>query len=231
MCDVVDHDCAVGTSQCVSKQRTKSVLSYTLFVVGRDRRGCGRYRGDWKICWTTSDETTTILLWWSPRMEWVTATLQSTINTESTTTATTSTTSSKVRDVTPYFTSFSMHACTHLFQPTWLTDATLLATQLGRCLITSSGIPDMTRNSDSISLVGGITRCTCGSWHIILPFGLISQDFSDPARPRTAKSSAIAYKQLILDNGFPEPDGDRAGNNFSSMFCIVIALFVAMLFK
>ncbi|XP_065348184.1 myrosinase 1-like [Cloeon dipterum] len=36
-------------------------------------------------------------------------------------------------------------------------------------------------------------------------FGLYHVDFNDPLRPRTPKSSATFYKQVIADNGFPAP--------------------------
>ncbi|CAB3361862.1 Hypothetical predicted protein [Cloeon dipterum] len=36
-------------------------------------------------------------------------------------------------------------------------------------------------------------------------FGLYQVDFNDPSRPRTRKESAIAYAQIISDNGFPQP--------------------------
>ncbi len=38
-------------------------------------------------------------------------------------------------------------------------------------------------------------------------FGLHYVNFSDPARPRSVKESARFYKQLILDNGFSDPNG------------------------
>ena len=37
-------------------------------------------------------------------------------------------------------------------------------------------------------------------------FGLHHVDFEDPDRKRTPKQSAYYYKQIIEDNGFPEPE-------------------------
>ncbi|ELU13711.1 hypothetical protein CAPTEDRAFT_98416 [Capitella teleta] len=39
-----------------------------------------------------------------------------------------------------------------------------------------------------------------------LRFGLHHVDFEDPARPRTPKASAEFIRQLVADNGFPEPE-------------------------
>jgi beta-glucosidase/6-phospho-beta-glucosidase/beta-galactosidase len=35
-------------------------------------------------------------------------------------------------------------------------------------------------------------------------FGLYQVDFTDPARPRTAKDSVAYFKKLIADNGWPQ---------------------------
>jgi len=40
-------------------------------------------------------------------------------------------------------------------------------------------------------------------------------DFADPARPRTPKSSAALYKQIIADNGFPAPKNEGDEKNDS----------------
>ncbi|XP_034550002.1 lactase-phlorizin hydrolase-like [Notolabrus celidotus] len=40
-------------------------------------------------------------------------------------------------------------------------------------------------------------------------FGLHHVDFTDPNRPRTPKYSAHFYHQVMKDNGFPEPDGEK----------------------
>lgn len=44
-------------------------------------------------------------------------------------------------------------------------------------------------------------------------FGMHHVDFSDPARPRTPKSSAALYKQIIANNGFPAPKIDEEKND------------------
>lgn len=44
------------------------------------------------------------------------------------------------------------------------------------------------------------------SFAYVVRFGMTHVDFEDPDLPRTLKDSAHFIKQLIKDNGFPEPE-------------------------
>lgn len=62
-------------------------------------------------------------------------------------------------------------------------------------------------------------------------FGLHYVDFSNPARPRVAKESARFFKQLIVDNGFPEPTVTSAGDKtvLSTVAVVLSMLMLAVL--
>jgi hypothetical protein len=42
-------------------------------------------------------------------------------------------------------------------------------------------------------------------------FGLYHVNFTDPARPRTAKDSAAYYAEIIRNHGFPDPSPSGSG--------------------
>ena len=55
-------------------------------------------------------------------------------------------------------------------------------------------------------------------------FGLHYVNFSDPARPRTPKESSKFYRQVILDNGFPDPNGSSGLHSMWTITFMMSAL-------
>jgi len=60
-------------------------------------------------------------------------------------------------------------------------------------------------------------------------FGMHYVNFSDPARPRTAKASAMTYAKIVADNGFPDPTTDSAVTMQVSLVAIVMGVAFALL--
>ena len=60
-------------------------------------------------------------------------------------------------------------------------------------------------------------------------FGMHHVDFDDVTRPRTAKDSALYYKQVVADNGFPDPNGGAASDVTARGIIVPISSLFALL--